>query len=392
MRSRNHATGLLAILSGLAVVPQLGGLGPAWADETPAACTDIDGARCFVDLPTGIRMAYVEVGPSGGRTVLLLHGLTDSARSWSQTMAALHAKDPALHIVALDLRGHGQSAMPAAETCAREPKLCFTPRLFADDVLAFMDGKGIGTASLAGHSMGSMVAQEIALEHPERIEATVLVASSNRTAGNAVLADYVLKEPVLGSWKAGLDAKGLTDPMAVWSATPLDADPNAETWIAANWDVDPAADPALVQAITKETAHVRLGTWRGATQALLDVDNTERLGELRVPTLVLWGTQDAIFTRDPDQSGLMEVLGKAARAHGTPVVWKQYGVDPLPASGAQTSDIGHNVQWDAPDQVADDILSFLATGAPTPDGTRAVIEKDAATLVTMPGKAEIVRP
>lgn len=373
---RATVSSTLALLTAMAVSPAM----PVAAAES---CSDLD-AKCFVDLKTGIRMAYVELGPKDGKAVILLHGLTDSARSWASTMAALHEKDASLHIIAVDQRGHGKTSMPGGANCPAEPKTCFKPALFADDVVAFMDEQGIGKATIAGHSMGSMVAQDLALDHPERVDSLVLVATSNKTAGNAILQDYVLKEPVLGSWKTGLDSKGMTSAEQVWTATPLDADPAAEAWIAKNWDVDPAADPTTVAAIVKETAQVRIGTWRGATEALLEVDNTARLAGLTVPTLVLWGSQDSIFYLDPDQTGIIAALEKAKAAHRTVGVWKQYGVDPLPASGAQDSDIGHNVQWDAPLQVADDILSFIKTATPTSDRYRAVIGNNGSAIQKLP--------
>ena len=82
----------------------------AWAES--AACTSVDTPRCVEKLPTGIDMAYIEVGPADGKPVLLIHGLTDSVRSWSLSMDDLHKIDPSLHIIAVDLRGHGQSSMP----------------------------------------------------------------------------------------------------------------------------------------------------------------------------------------------------------------------------------------------------------------------------------------
>lgn len=357
------------------------------AAQSAATCSNVDQAKCMVDLSTGIRLAYVEVGPVDGPAVILLHGLTDSARSWSQAMAALHEIAPSLHILALDQRGHGASSMPAEAHCPTDPKSCFTPKLFADDLLAFMDKAKITTALIVGHSMGSVVAQTFALDHPDRTKGIVLVATSAKTAGNAIISNYVLKEPVLGSWKTALGAKGIQSPEAVWTATPLDADPEAESWIGKNWDVDPAANPAMVAAITTETSRVKIGTWIGATEALLASDNTSRLRDLKVPALVLWGSQDSIFYREPDQTGIRAVLAQAATAHGTPWFWKQYGVDQLPASGAQESDIGHNVQWDAPREVAADIASFQSSGRPTPDGHRSVFANGSSRIVTDPGKA-----
>jgi pimeloyl-ACP methyl ester carboxylesterase len=149
-------------------------LGGAAASSVSAAeaatCATVDGPRCIQKLSTGIDMAYVEVGPSDGPAVILLHGLTDSARSWSQAMAALHDLDPTLRIIALDQRGHGQTSMPSDPACPKDPKTCFTPKLFSDDLAAFLDARGIAKATVAGHSMGSFIAQEFALDHPEKTE------------------------------------------------------------------------------------------------------------------------------------------------------------------------------------------------------------------------------
>jgi hypothetical protein len=143
----------MAALGLKCLIPQSAALAEA------KSCTSVDAPRCFINLKTGIRMAYVEVGPADGRPVILLHGLTDSARSWALSMVALHELNPSLHIIALDQRGHGQSSMPPGTDCPKVPKTCFTPKLFAEDLVDFMDQKKIDRASIAGHSMGSIVAQ-----------------------------------------------------------------------------------------------------------------------------------------------------------------------------------------------------------------------------------------
>jgi non-heme chloroperoxidase len=356
--------------------------------ETPAAagCETIANPKCTIELKTGIKMAYLEVGPKDGKTVILLHGLTDTSRSWSTTMEAMHASDPSLHIFALDQRGHGATSMPPGATCPTTPKSCFAPPLFAADVIAFMNEKAIDKATIAGHSMGSVIAQEVALQRPERVERIILIATSNRTKDNPILRDYVLNEPVLGSWKKALDAKGITSPEAVWNATPRDADPKADEWVAKNWTVDNFADQAFINAITPETSVTRIGTWIGATEALLDFDNTEHLKQLTTPTLVLWGSQDSIFYFSPDQTGMLAAM----RTSKAPFVWKQYGKVALPASGVQDGDLGHNLQWEVPKQVAADILSFISTGQPTLDQTSATLAADGPKMATDAGKALLI--
>lgn len=353
-----------------------------------AACTSVDTPRCVEKLPTGIDMAYVEVGPADGKLVLLIHGLTDSVRSWSLSMDDLHKIDPSLHIIAVDLRGHGQSSMPDAKACAPDPEKCYRMSDLAGDVVAFMKAKGIARADMAGHSMGSFVVQEIALSHPELVGHAILVATGAKSVGNAALSDFVLKQTVEGAWKKALEAKGLAFPAGVYELTPLDADPKAMEWIAANWTLDPAAQPAFLKPYTPETAKTRLGTWIGATRGLLAQDNTERLKSMSVPTLVLWATQDSIYLAK-DQDEIKASLKDAAAKTGLTFYWKEFGKLPLPASGAQESDIGHNIQWSASETVAKDIDSFIKTGAPTSDLAHSDAAPNISTIVVEPGKAVV---
>jgi pimeloyl-ACP methyl ester carboxylesterase len=350
-------------------------------------CPSVDGPKCSVRLRTGITMAYVETGPRHGRPLILLHGLTDTSRSWSLAMADLHRRRPDLHLYALDLRGQGGSSMPTQPGCRVTPEDCFEMSDLARDVVAFLDTQHLRRASFAGHSMGTFVAQELGLRHPKRVDKLVLLATSTTGVGNPTLRDFVLPQ-VEGPWRDALVAKGLTWPQGAYLRTPLDADPDAVAWMKANWDVDPVAPPSLVDAISPETAHVRLGTWIGETKALLATDNTRRLTHLRAPTLVLWGSQDSIFYRS-DQDAVIAALTTAAKGCGS-FVWKQYGVRPLPSSGFQEDEIGHNVQWEAPAQVARDIDSFLRRGTPTRDLFHTDHPADVHRIVTEPGAATIV--
>jgi pimeloyl-ACP methyl ester carboxylesterase len=356
--------------------------GPSWAK----GCETLDSDRCSQTLSTGIEMSYIEVGPEGGPAVILIHGLTDNVRSWATTMASLHALDPELNIIAVDLRGHGRSSMPDAATCAPAPEKCFRPADFAEDIVAFMQAKGISKAALAGHSLGSFIVQEVALTHPEMVTHAVLDATAASGVGNVALADYVLKEPVEGSWKATLEASGKTYPTDFYALTPMDADPKVSEWLAANWVVDPAADPAFLVPYLPETASVKLGTWIGATKALLAQDNTERLKDMSVPTLVMWGAQDSIFLAS-DQDAVKSSLAVAAKKHGQPVYWKEYGSLALPESGFQETDIGHNLQWAAFDTVAKDIDAFIKTGKPTNDLVHSAPAPDISKLIIEPDKA-----
>lgn len=375
----------LVAIAWLAMASLFPATGVAKADQV---CASIDGSRCMQKLSTGIDMAYLEVGPADGKPVILIHGLTDNIRSWVLSMDALHKLNPKLRILVVDLRGHGKSSMPDAKTCAPAPEACYRMADLAADVIAFMTAKGIAKADLAGHSMGSFVVQEIALTHPEMVGHAILNATGAKSVGNAALGDFVLKQTIEGTWKTALEAKGKTYPADVYELTPSDADPKALDWVATNWVVDPAADPAYLKPYVPETTVVKLGTWIGATKGLLAQDNTQRLEALTVPALVMWATQDSIYLAK-DQDEIKASLKAAAARSGTTFYWKEYGKLPLPASGAQESDIGHNIQWSAAETVAKDIDAFITTGAPTLDLVHSEPAPNVSTLVIESGKAVV---
>jgi non-heme chloroperoxidase len=357
-----------------------------------SACDLPDGSGTLnkdsVALPTGVTLTYVELGSPADETVIFLHGYTDTARSFYPTALALAATSKPRRIFVLDQRGHGGSSMPSAGDCAAAPEACFSPADMADDVLAFMDEKGIERAAIVGHSMGSFVAQELALDHPERVDSVVLIGTGSKLVGNVVLQQYIVDEPVEGSWKAGFQAQGYAFPDDVYTRTPSEGSADALSWIESFWVVEPSADPDFVAAIVPETAATSMGTWIGAARAMLTTDNGDHLEDLAVPALVLWATQDAVFTAD-DQDELLARLDIAAASCNSRWVYKQYGKRPLPADGVP-DDIGHNTQWALPKAVARDIDAWLRTGEPTQELYYAA-EGDPQKIVVEHGAAEVKR-
>ena len=116
----------------------------AHAEELPipsqAAWAD---AKKMVKLPNGLSLAYVEMGDTGGKPTLLIHGYTDNSRSWSLIAPYLKGR----HLLAIDLRGHGKSDAPAC---------CYAYTDFANDAALFLDAMGVAKADVIGHSLGSL--------------------------------------------------------------------------------------------------------------------------------------------------------------------------------------------------------------------------------------------
>ncbi len=173
---------------------------------------------------------------------------------------------------------------------------------------------------------------------------------------------------------------------------PLDIDPDAVRNIVRNWDISAIAAPGVVEAIAAQTAGESLATWGVMDPTPSPPTPAERLDTLSVPTLVLWGSEDAGLDR-ASQERLIDVLKQASRTNKQMYFyWKQYGVRPPPRSGNKhdADDIGHNLSWEAPLQLAADIDSFVRTGAPTRDLYRTDAPANIHRILVEPGKASIV--
>lgn len=121
-----------------------------------------------LDMPLteapGFRMYYEEHG--SGFPLLLLNGLGSDHREWLHQLPAFV---PHFRVVIFDNRGTGGSAVPPGP---------YTTAQMADDAAALLRFLGVGRAHVLGVSLGGMIAQEVALRHPDRVERLVLGCTS----------------------------------------------------------------------------------------------------------------------------------------------------------------------------------------------------------------------
>lgn len=264
--------------------------------------TQIERRVASIPLVTGVTLNYLEQGDDRGNIVILLHGWTDSWHSYARVLPLL---DPGHHVYALDQRGHGDSSKPAC---------CYGMYHFAADVIAFLDAHQIGQAIVVGHSMGSIIAQLVAIHYPARVSRLVLVGSTPR-ANNATAREV---DEALQS---------LTDPI----------DPEfVREFQTSNLSHTVPAD--FVERVISESLKVPAHVWRLAFGNLLKVDTTKDLPRITAPTLILWGDQDGLFPRS-DQETLLRQIPQA-----TLLVYEQ---------------TGHNLQWEQPERFVADFEQFM---------------------------------
>ncbi|MDX2287952.1 MAG: alpha/beta hydrolase [Hyphomicrobiaceae bacterium] len=113
----------------------------------------------------GIEIAYRDGGE--GQPVLLIHGFASNvATNWESTGWAAMLERSGYRVVALDNRGHGQSAKP------HDAGLYGAP-IMAEDARALLDHLGLTDTHVMGYSMGARIAAFLALRHPERVRSLV---------------------------------------------------------------------------------------------------------------------------------------------------------------------------------------------------------------------------
>ena len=109
-----------------------------------------------------LRVAWVQDGPDNADPVLMLHGLNVQCHTWDPFARELAERH---HVIAMDMRGHGDSDWAAAG---------YRVRSMARDVHGLIDALGLGPVHLVGHSAGVRVAIAVAGERPETVRRLAL--------------------------------------------------------------------------------------------------------------------------------------------------------------------------------------------------------------------------
>lgn len=215
----------------------------------------------------GIAIYYEEEG--AGEPVVLIGGLTSTVEVWELQRRALAQ---AYRVVLPDNRGSGRTRV-AADDGSR------SIRRFAADVLALLDGLGLERVHLVGASMGGMIVQQFAVDHPERLRSLIIACSHCGGAAAVQPPPEAATRLVSGSSAgAGADAE----------RAGLEVVFHPDSFERRREAVE------LYQRTKKAWPHPPHEVARRAL-AVRDFDVSERLRDLRVPTLVICGADDAII-------------------------------------------------------------------------------------------------
>jgi non-heme chloroperoxidase len=255
-----------------------------------------------VQIDGRLKIPYIEQGEPDGIPLILLHGLTDSHRSFEPVLEALPRS---IRAIAITARGHGDAGKPEGGYGAAR---------MAADVIEVMSALGIGRAIVAGHSMGSWTARRVAAAHPDRVLGLVLggaFATFARPDMTALLEDFrELGDPI--------------DPVyaRAWQDSTM-ALPAPETFM-----------EMIVEETCKPPAHV----WRAALEGLI-ADEPVPAGAITAPTLLCWGERDDMVPSADQDELLSQIPGAELRIY----------------EGG-----GHAMHWERPARFAADLVEFAA--------------------------------
>ena len=251
----------------------------------------------FARLPDG-RLHYLKVG--SGPPLFLLHSLGTNARFWKDVFPFLSGH---FTIYALDMLGHGESDKPSSD---------YTIVDHARVVIKLMDLQRLSQVHLVGNSVGAQIGAEVAAAYPKRVERLALVGLPSWSSEEE-------RRELLERALDQLDDRGLPRPRTLEELTPMFTHPS----------------PILLDRLNASRA--RAGEWVKKTlQQVWTYDAASRLGDIRCPTILLFGDQDPLTK----QLSFLEQHLPSARS-------------------SVLAESGHMPQVDTPQAVAKTLLTFF---------------------------------
>ena len=208
---------------------------------------------------------YYEVHGKG-TPLLLIAGVGSDSSSWAGIINKLSAR---FKVIIFDNRGTGRSEIPDRK---------YTVRQLANDAIRLLDHLKIKKVHILGHSMGGYIAQELAINHPDRVDKLILASTSAVSSGrnNALFLDFYKR---------------------------LKKEGNSEAWIRGwtRWlfSRKRLANKEFIDAFVKYGANYRYAQqadgFKGQIDAVKSFDTRGRLGKIKAKTLVLEGKEDALI-------------------------------------------------------------------------------------------------
>ena len=238
----------------------------------------------------GVDICTEAFGDPADPTILLVMGATASMLRWPDEFCERLARG-GRHVIRYDNRDTGRSTTYDPGTVP------YTVEDMADDGVGVLDAYGVDKAHIVGASMGGMITQQIALRHPERVITITPIMSTPDPSGVAAAAGGGEATSPLPMPSEAFMAKAMSSLTLDWSDEDAVVQNGVNMWEALAGSAHPF-DAEAARDITVEEMK-RASSYRSSQNHVLAIANTpgwrERLAEIKVPTLVIHGTEDPIL-------------------------------------------------------------------------------------------------
>ena len=215
----------------------------------------------IVPVSTGIRLNYEDVG--SGEPILMIMGTGADHTLWAPTIPAYVDE---YRVITFDQRGTGKSDHP-------DDPSTYTATVLAEDAVALLDALGVDAAHISGLSLGSAVAQELAIAYPRRVRTLQLHSTWGKTDAWLLRLFESMAYPVE---RGDLEAFARMAFMMVMSPTMLNDFPDEVAEIERQYLANPPSRNGLLGHLHADRTH----------------DSLDRLINIQAPTLITSGEMD----------------------------------------------------------------------------------------------------
>ena len=229
----------------------------------------------------GIALEYDEIGPRDGVPFLFINGFGTQMTGWPDEYRQGIAK-AGLRYIAFDNRDVGLTQKWTGQIPKKDAPPPYTLDDMAADAVGLLDALGIESAHISGASMGGMIAQLVALDHPEKTRSLISIFSTTSDRSlppSAPEAQAALMTRAPSADRASVVAHSLK---------------GRRTYASTRWPFDEARLSALAGRNFDRSFYPE-GTIRQWAAILAAEPRTDRLKSLKVPALVLHGSADTLI-------------------------------------------------------------------------------------------------
>lgn len=273
-------------------------------------------------LTGGENLAYIFEGAPNNPPLILLHGLGSNCLAWKKNVPYL---SEALFTIAPDLPGYGKST--------KNTKFSGSMSDFAETIIRFLDALELSEAHFCGHSMGGQIAITLALKYPQRVKSLTLLAPAGFETFTAQEAEIIRR------FYTEEMVRNVTEEQ-IESAVKLNFFRFSEE---ARYMIE---DRIAIKTAPEYDTYGKIVV--RALNGMLDAPIFEELSELKPPTLVFFGENDALIPSPFSQAKRSAIEIACA------------GAEQIPNGRLETlQECGHFVPFEASERINEKILAFI---------------------------------